>query len=65
MPVKRRCLVCGTLIFSGFYCADCSMEMLRVRTSDDQTLEEWLTENKVPRHEIGEIVEKCRKLDNF
>lgn len=65
MPVKRRCLVCGTLIFSGFYCADCSMEMLRVRTLDDQTLEDWLAEKRAPRNETQEAAEKCKKLESF
>ncbi len=65
MPVKRRCLVCGTLIFSGFYCADCSMEMMRVRTLEDESLEEWLSDRRSPRNGSDEDSGKCRKLDSF
>ncbi len=65
MPSKRRCLVCGDLIFSGFYCVDCSVEMLRVRTIEDESLEEWLAENKVHRNGKSEASEKCRSLENY
>lgn len=65
MPLKRKCLVCGNLIFSGFYCVDCAIEMLRSRTSEDETLEEWLAENRVHRNGKSEEVENCGHLENY
>ncbi len=65
MPPKRHCLICGTLIFSGFYCSDCSVELKRSRTSDEESLEEWIRNKSVQRTESGDSVGECVSLDNF
>lgn len=65
MPLKRRCLVCGNLIYSGFYCSDCSMEMLRSRTAEEESLEEWLRENRIHRNGRTEVLENVGSLDDF
>lgn len=49
MSVKHHCLICGSLIFSGMYCSDCSREIMRVRTMDDESFEEWLSRNREAR----------------
>ncbi|MCL5731048.1 MAG: nucleotide-binding protein [Candidatus Thermoplasmatota archaeon] len=43
MAVKRHCILCNTLIASGFTCSDCLHEFTRVRTLDDQPLDEWIS----------------------
>lgn len=46
MAAKHHCLICGILIFSGLYCSGCTREMIRARTSDDETFEDWLSRNR-------------------
>lgn len=43
MAVKHHCIICGNLIYSGMYCSTCSREIIRTRTMDDETLEDWIT----------------------
>ena len=43
MAVKHHCIICGTLIYSGMYCSGCSREIMRTRTLDDESLEDWIT----------------------
>lgn len=47
MAQKRHCLICGSLIFAGMYCSSCYAEMKRIRTRDDLSYDEWLTETRV------------------
>ncbi len=43
MAVKHHCIICGILIYGGMYCSSCSREIVRTRTLDDETLEDWIT----------------------
>ena len=53
MEAKHHCIICGSLIFNGLYCADCQEEVARARTMDEESLDEWLwrnrATNKVPQ----------------
>lgn len=42
MAVKHHCIICGYLIYSGMYCSGCSREIVRTRTVDDESLEDWI-----------------------
>lgn len=65
MAVKHHCIICGTLIYSGMYCSSCSREIVRTRTLDEETLEDWITRIrfKVVRFTSG--INNGTSLDNF
>ncbi len=66
MAVKHHCIICSYLIYSGMYCSTCSAEIARARTSDDETLEEWLLRSRfsVTRSEFNHAV-RTVTLENF
>ncbi|MCL6090409.1 MAG: hypothetical protein M1393_05150 [Candidatus Thermoplasmatota archaeon] len=66
MAVKHHCIICSYLIYSGMYCSTCSAEIARARTSDDETLEEWLLRSRfsVTRSEFSHAV-RTATLENF
>lgn len=43
MAAKHHCIICGTLIYGGMYCSSCSREIMRARTMDEETLEDWIS----------------------
>ncbi len=47
MGAKHHCIICGSLIFDSLYCADCQEEVSRARTMDEESLDEWLSRNRV------------------
>ncbi len=66
MAVKHHCIICSFLIYSGMYCSTCSAEIARARTSDEETLEEWLLRSRfsVTRNEFNHAV-RAVTLENF
>ncbi|HKJ96130.1 MAG TPA: hypothetical protein VJ944_00130 [Thermoplasmataceae archaeon] len=46
MTAKHHCLICTSLIYSGMYCSGCYREILRTRTTDDESFEEWLSRKR-------------------
>lgn len=46
MTAKHHCLICTSLIYSGMYCSGCYREILRTRTIDDESFEEWLSRKR-------------------
>ena len=63
MAVKKHCIVCGTLVFTGFTCPDCQYQIFRSRTADDESLEDWLGTMKGSSRGIR--TERIRVLDSF
>ena len=66
MAVKHHCIICSFLIYSGMYCSTCSAEIARARTSDEETLEEWLLRSRfsVTRNEFSHAA-RAVTLENF
>lgn len=46
MTAKHHCIICISLIFSGMYCSGCYREILRSRTMDDESFEDWLSRKR-------------------
>ena len=55
MAAKHHCLICGILIYSGLYCSGCTREIIRARTYDDESFEEWLARNREFRLRAEEL----------
>lgn len=46
MTAKHHCIICTSLIYSGMYCSGCSREILRSRTIDDESFDDWLSRKR-------------------
>jgi hypothetical protein len=66
MSMKHHCIICGNLIFNGLYCAGCSMEIIKARTADEESLEDWLSRKRDSR-QVSISMEPCPEmtLDRF
>ncbi|MCL5667843.1 MAG: nucleotide-binding protein [Candidatus Thermoplasmatota archaeon] len=66
MHSNRHCIICGGVIFSGMYCADCRREISRTRTTDDENFEDWLSRTRESRQHICQADDdRIRHLDSF
>lgn len=65
MAVKHHCIICGTLIYSGMYCSSCSREIVRTRTLDDETLEDWITRIRFKFVKFTSVGSSIEPLDSF
>lgn len=65
MAVKHHCIICGFLIYSGMYCSSCSREIVRTRTQDDETLEDWITRIRFKAVRFTYAGGNIKPLDNF
>ncbi len=65
MAVKHHCIICGFLIYSGMYCSSCSREIVRTRTQDDETLEDWITRIRFKVVRFTSAGTNVKPLDNF
>ena len=46
MTANHHFLLFTSLIYSGMYCSGCYREILRTRTTDDESFEEWLSRKR-------------------
>ncbi len=66
MSAKHHCIICTSLIFSGMYCSGCYMEILRSRTLDDESFEDWLSRRREFRISYRKIsMSGNRHLEDF
>ncbi len=66
MTAKHHCLICTSLIFSGMYCSSCYREILRSRTLDDESFEEWLSRKREFRISYEKIFDSnYSQLEDF
>ncbi len=65
MAAKHHCIICGTLIYGGMYCSSCSREIVRTRTLDDETLEDWISRIRFSTGRIKEGLKRNIALDSF
>lgn len=66
MTAKHHCIICTSLIFSGMYCSGCYREILRSRTIDDESFEEWLSKKREFRISYEKVSSSdFRQLEDF
>jgi len=66
MEVKHHCIICGSLIYSGMYCADCLDEISRARSIDEESLDEWLSRNRfLEKKTVSHSLEGVKSLLDF
>ncbi|MCL4332786.1 MAG: nucleotide-binding protein [Candidatus Thermoplasmatota archaeon] len=64
MSSKRHCIICSDLVYSGLFCSDCSAEIHRTRTIEEQSFDQWLMENRNQRKQDFDA-DLYSRLDNF
>ena len=65
MAAKHHCIICGTLIFDGMYCSSCSREIMRSRTLDEETLEDWISRIRFSTVRLKDSLKRNIALDSF
>ncbi len=65
MAAKHHCIICGTLIFGGMYCSSCSREIMRSRTLDEETLEDWISRIRFSTVRLKDSLKRNIALDSF
>jgi hypothetical protein len=66
MAAKHHCIICQDLIYSGIYCSECSSQIHRARSIEDEPLDEWLSNARSSRTRIyPDAKEGIRSIDEF